>query len=93
MIEVYKNINKEVVGIQELLYERSNYHDEIEEYLISCGYEKKVYVGYDYQEVLYIKDYYVVEIVNDIEVLFTHKNQTLCIIERDGDKITVRFDW
>lgn len=93
MIELYKNINKEVVGIQELLYERSNWHDEIAEYLINCGYEKKIYVGYDFKEELYIKDYYVVEIVNDIEVLFTYKNQTLCIIERDGDKITVRFDW
>lgn len=92
MKNIYKRINKDVVGIQKVLQNRDNWHDEVEKYLMENHYTKHIR-GSVSEEIWYDNGEVRVEHYNDIEVSFEYDGVIICLIERDNDGIvTVRFE-
>lgn len=97
--DIIKSLNKEIVDIQGILY-NNGWCEEIEEYLLNNGFKKRVVeTYYENIEVTYIRGDINIEMVNDLEIYISYKNDLLLLIEDDTDyntgskKVSISFDY
>lgn len=88
-------ISGDIVEIQKVLL-NGGWHSEVEEYLLSNGYEKKITEIYGNKEVEYIKGNISVVSGNDLEVNFYNGFNRLAKVEQltvgGKNMVTVSFE-